>query len=318
MPKLVRPARQNVRTRVFDSARWSGYQPRPNDIIVATYSKCGTTWAQRIVSMLIFGSAEPRPVWDLSPWPDARFGPPIEELMATAEAQTHRRFLKSHLPLSALPLYEDVKYLHVARDGRDACMSLHNHLRNFTPDGLMMLDAISRNDPKFGDPYPRVPDDAGAFFHDWIADDRVSGDNGDPAASFFGVENSFWAERRRSNVLLVHYNDLKANRGGEMKRIARFLEIDVPDSLWPQLVEAASFESMKRDGDALIPFAHQLWEGGPGRFLNKGTNGRWRDVVANEDLALYEAKVRSEFSPALAQWVEHGRLVAGDPRDLPD
>jgi aryl sulfotransferase len=141
---------------------------------------------------------------------------------------------------------------------------------------------------------------------------------GDPAASFFSVENSFWAERRRANVLLVHYSDLKADRDGEMKRIARFLDADVPDSLWPRLVEAASFESMKRDGDALIPLAHQLFEGGPARFLNKGTNGRWHDVVANEDLALYEAKVRGEFSPALVRWVEHGRSVAGDPRDLPD
>jgi len=315
MPNLVRPALQDVRTRVFDSARWAGYQPRADDIIVATYSKCGTTWMQRIVGMLVFASAEPRPLWDLSPWPDARFGPPIDTLMAAAEAQTHRRFFKTHLPLSALPLYEDVKYLHVARDGRDACMSLHNHVRNFTADGLAMLDAISQNDPKFGDPYPRAPEEAGAYFHDWIADD---GANGDPAASFFSLENSFWAERRRANVLLVHYSDLKADREGEMRRIARFLDIEIPDALWPQLVEAASFEAMKSDGDALMPLAHFLWEGGSGRFLNKGTNGRWLDVVAKQDLARYEAKVRSAFSPSLAQWVEHGRLVAGDPRDLPE
>ena len=318
MPRLVRPALREVRTRVFDSARWAGYQPRPDDILIATYSKCGTTWAQRIVGMLVFASAETQPLSDVSPWPDARFGEPIGTLLAKAEAQTHRRFLKSHLPLSALPLYEDVKYLHVARDGRDACMSLHNHLCNLTPDTLARFNAISRDDPKFGDPYPRGPDDAGAYFHDWITDDTVNGDFGDPAASFFSVENSFWAERRRSNLLLVHYNDLKADRAGEMRRIADFLDADVPGARWPGLVEAASFESMKRDGEALIPLAHMLWEGGPGRFLNKGTNGRWRDVVAKQDLALYEAKVRSEFSPALARWIEHGRSVAGDPRDLPD
>jgi len=316
MARLVRPALRETRTRVFDSARWQGYKARPDDIIVATYSKCGTTWTQRIVSMLIFGSVDPRPVWDLSPWPDARFGPPIDAVYALAEAQPHRRFFKSHLPLDALPLYEDVKYVHVARDGRDACMSLHNHLCNFTPDARAMLSEISVNDPKFGDPYPPTPEDAGAFFHDWVTHDDER--QGDPSASFFHVERSFWEERQRPNVLLVHYADLKAAREDEMRRIAAFLDIEIPEALWPELVDAASFESMKRDGEALIPFAHALWEGGPNRFLNKGTNGRWRDCFAPEDLARYQAKVEAEVSPALARWIEHGRRGAGDPRTLPD
>jgi aryl sulfotransferase len=315
MPKLLRPAQQEIRSRVFDSARWAGWRPRDDDIVVATYSKCGTTWMQRILSMLIFATDDPLPVWELSPWPDARFGPPIEELFARADAQTHRRFFKSHLPLVALPFYEDVKYVHVARDGRDACMSLHNHVTSWTPEGLAMLDAISLADPKFGDPYPRPSRDPGAFFADWIEDGWYAGDRD---LGFFGVERSYWAERRRPNVLLVHYNDLKADRGGEMRRIAEFLDIAIPETLWPRLVDAAGFDAMKRDGDALIPAAHMLWEGGPGRFLNKGTNGRWRDCVSAADLAHYEARVARELSPSLARWVEHGRLVAGDPRALPD
>jgi len=314
MPKLIRPPLRELRSRVFDSRRWAGYRPRDGDIVVATYSKCGTTWTQRIVAMLIFASDEPQPVWDLSPWPDARFGPPIEEVFALAEAQTHRRFFKSHLPLTALPFYEEVKYVHVARDGRDACMSLHNHVTGFSADGFAMLDEISLNDPKFGTPYPRYGDDAGAFFRFWIdGDPEHEGDLG-----FFGLERSFWSERRRPNVLLVHYNDLKTDRAGEMRRIAEFLEIEIAEALWPRLVEAASFESMKRDGDALLPMAHFLWEGGPARFLHKGSNGRWRERVPAEDLARYDEVVAREVSPSLARWVEHGRRGAGDPRALPD
>lgn len=315
MPELLRPALREIRSRVFDSARWNGYRPREGDVIIATYSKCGTTWTQRIVSMLIFGSEEPRPIWDLSPWPDARFGPPIEAVLALAEEQTHRRFFKSHLPLDALPFYAGVKYVHVARDGRDACMSLHNHLLNFTPEGLAMLDEIGRSDPKFGDAFPRVSEDPAEFFHEWVTEDDIIGDVG---CAFFEVERSFWTERRHPNVLLVHYNDLKADRADEMKRIARFLEIDVPDALWPRLVEAAGFDAMRRDGDALIPLAHQLWDAGPSRFLNKGTNGRWRDVVDPDDLTRYEARVKRELTPGLARWLEQGRRGAGDPRELAD
>ena len=43
MPQLLRPALHEVRSRVFDSGRWSGYQPRDGDSVIATYSKCGTT-----------------------------------------------------------------------------------------------------------------------------------------------------------------------------------------------------------------------------------------------------------------------------------
>jgi aryl sulfotransferase len=315
MPRLVRPARTDIRSRVFDSSRWVGYEARDGDIVIATYSKCGTTWMQRIVSMVVFASPDPRPVWDLSPWPDARFGPPIDAVFALAEAQTHRRFFKSHLPLDALPFYEGVHYIHVARDGRDACMSLYNHLSNFTPDALGMLDEISTNDPKFGDAFPRCATDPAAFFRDWVTD---GGGQGDPDTSFFPVERSFWRERRQPNVLLVHYNDLKADRAGEMRRVAAFLDIEIPESLWPRLDDAASFESMQRDGEALIPLAHSLWEGGPKCFLNKGTNGRWRDCVAPEDLALYQSRLDAEVSPALGRWIEHGRRVAGDPRALSD
>ncbi len=153
---LDREPTRKVRSRVFDSERWQGYAPRSDDIIIATYSKCGTTWMQRIVSMLIFASAEPKQIWDLSPWPDMRLFGPIEATLGAAEAQTHRRFFKTHLPYDALPHPEGMKFIHVARDGRDAALSFHNHLSNFTPETLARLDQISLGDPRFGDPYPRI------------------------------------------------------------------------------------------------------------------------------------------------------------------
>jgi aryl sulfotransferase len=109
-------------------------------------------------------------------------------------------------------------------------------------------------------------------------------------------------------VLLVHYADMKADLEGEMRRIAGFLEIDLEERLWPRLVAAASFESMKSKASELMPTAGQIWQGGGDTFLHKGTNGRWRDVFDSEDLALYDAKIKEELSPELARWVEFGRL----------
>jgi aryl sulfotransferase len=44
MPVLLKGPTRKLRSRLFDSARWDGYRPRDNDIIIGTYSKCGTTW----------------------------------------------------------------------------------------------------------------------------------------------------------------------------------------------------------------------------------------------------------------------------------
>ena len=314
--RLVRPATRAVRSRVFDSAQWDGFAMRADDIVIATYSKCGTTWTQRIVGMLVFGSAEPFAVQDSSPWPDFRVPPP-GAMAALAETQKHRRFLKSHLPFDALPRYEGVKYIHVARDGRDAAMSMFNHKSNYTPEVVARFTEISANDPKFADtPFAWVPSDPAQHFHDWL--DGWENAMGDDGADDWTMERSCWEARHDPDVLLVHFNDLKADREAEMRRIADFLEIETDPDVWPQIVAAAGFEAMKGKAAELMPSAEGIWKGGGGTFLHKGTNGRWRDVYRSEDMEAYDRRVAEEFSPALAAWCEGGRLQAGDPREAAD
>jgi aryl sulfotransferase len=314
---LIREATRIVRDFTCDSRRWAGYKPREGDVIIATAPKVGTTWMQQIVNLLIFQSPQPRPLGELSPWIDCRFRQPIEEVLPIIEAQTHRRFLKSHLPLDALPIYDEVRYIHVARDGRDACMSLLNHFNAFTPEALAAFDRIGQSDETINQSFPRLPNTEREFFLHWIGDR-----SDDPTARlsdfFFALERSFWSERRRPNLLLVHYNDLKADLSGEMKRIAEFLGITTPQSLWPQLVEAASFEAMKRDGGTLMAHAERHFVGGHQTFFYKGINNRWRGVLTDADLELYERKTKAELSPALIRWLSDGRLIAGDPRTSAD
>lgn len=304
IPELLRAPSRTIRSRFMDSTRWQGYRPRPDDIIIGTYGKCGTTWVQRIVGMLVFKSAAPRPILEDSPWLDLR----TRDLAASferMEAQTHRRYLKTHLPFDALPVYDGVKFIHVGRDGRDAAMSFHNHFANFRPEVIRLYNELSRADEKFGDDWLPVSESAAKFFSDWVADG--GGAFGDEGASFFSVENSYWAARNEPRMLLVHYNDLKAARDGEMRRIAEFLEIDIPASRWPEIVAAADFDAMKAQEEMLLPHQQRALVGGAARFLHKGTNGRWKDVVSSADLACYDAQVEARFTPDLAYWVSNGR-----------
>lgn len=307
--------RRVIRTWHMDSRRWAAFRPRAGDIVVATYPKCGTTWMQQIVSLLTFQSAEPRAVTQMAPWIDARFTRPLDEMIATVESQTHRRSLKSHLPFDALPHYRDVRYIHVARDGLDALMSWHNHSLRYKRHAS--LDVAGMSDETVARPYPRPAEDPRAFFREWMGLEGSEREGDVSAAAFFDTEKSYWSARWSENLLLVHYNDLLADLDGEMRRVASFLQVETRASLWPRLVEAATFASMKREGAALLPTADAGFDGGSDGFIYAGRNERWREALSEEDAAFYRARAAREMSAGLNQWLAQGRR-GGDTRAVGD
>lgn len=314
-----RPQQRIFRTWVLDGARWSGYRPRAGDVVIATSPKCGTTWMQRIVGLLIFQNEAPIALPQVSPWIDRRFMEAPEAMHARLEAQTHRRFLKTHLPLDGIPFHDEVSYIHVARDGRDAASSYHNHLLSLSPALLAEFNRNGLEDPELRRPVPRPPEDFRAFFKWWLTTEAIAGEGEcAPVLSMFKLVQSYWDARKAANMLLVHYSDLQADLAGEMRRIAAFLRIEVREEMWPRLVHAASFDEMRKAGSQLMPQMSKGMIGGTDSFFFKGTNGRWKDTLGPEELALYETKIASRLTPSCAQWMEKGRLSAGEPRLAPD
>jgi len=312
---LSRAASRIVKNEAIDSTRWSAYKPRSGDIIIGTAAKVGTHWMLQLVSLLVFQSPEPRDL-GFAPWLDAQFLAPLDEVLEKIESQAHRRILFSHLPFDALPIYDDVQYIHVARDGRDVCMSMLNHINNMTTEQLNRI-AENRRD---GDTFQRAVRQSSRgpreFFLNWI--EAGTSHDLDRADWFFETERSYWSERHRPNLLLVHFNDLKTNLSGEMRRISAFLKIPVNEAIWPNLVEAATFDSMKRNGAQILAKAEHLFRDGYKTFLHKGTNEQWRGVLTEADLELYEKRAHTALSPGLFNWLRNGQHVAGDPVMMPD
>src|SRR5579862_7680885 len=140
----------------LDSTRWQGFKPRPDDIVISTAYKAGTTLTQTIVANLLFPDGDmPAPVLDFMPWLDMRVAP-LEEVMAKPDSQTHRRCIKSHLALDGLGFFDEIKYVVVGRDPRDVFMSLVNHYGEHKPEFFEMMNSVPG---RVGDPFPRYDGD---------------------------------------------------------------------------------------------------------------------------------------------------------------
>jgi len=249
----------------MDSTVWNDFAFRDDDIVIATYGKSGTTWVQQIVAQLVFAGAEHVAVGELSPWVDLRIPPKHVKLQAL-EQQSHRRFLKTHLPVDALVFSPKAKYLYVARDGRDVVWSLYNHHVTANEKWYGALnDTPGLVGPRIGPPPPSIRQ----YFNDWLKRD------GYPFWSFWENVSSWWHVRDLPNVMLVHFNALKRDLPGEIRRIASFLDMSIDGTRWRPIVEHCSFDYMKAHAEDVAPLGGTLWTGGADSFINKGTNSRW-------------------------------------------
>ncbi|HUO04239.1 MAG TPA: sulfotransferase domain-containing protein [Candidatus Binataceae bacterium] len=287
---------------VIDSTRWNFVRFRPDDIIITTSAKAGTTWMQGIVANLIFGGEPPVPVGILSPFLEAR-GMPLEIVLTGLEGQSSRRFIKTHLPLDGFPFDPRLKFIYVGRDARDVFMSLWNHHKNYTDRTLALLAGIPG---RVGDLPPQYGD-IHDMWRDWMTKASFRWENdGYPYWSHLYHAQSYWDFRGLPNLLLVHFNDLLADLEPQMRRVAAFLGVKVEEATWPRLVRNCTFEEMKTKGANYAPSMGIPWKGGAQTFFNKGTNGRWREVLTAEELAQYESAASRALTPDCRKWLENG------------
>jgi aryl sulfotransferase len=292
LPKKTR----DLHNHHFDSTIWDDFVFRDDDIVIATYAKSGTTWVQQIVSQILFPAVEGMEVAEMSPWMDLRL-PPKEIKLAQVAAQTHRRFLKTHLPVDALVFSPMAKYIYIGRDGRDVVWSMYNHHAKANDK---WYEALNDTPGRVGPPIEKPVEDVRQYFVEWLAQD------GFPWWPFWENVRTWWAIRHLPNVLFLHFADMKSDLEGEMRRIAGFLEVPIDESKFPKMLEYCSFEYMKKHATKSVPLGGAFWEAGAQTFIHKGQNGRWRDILSEEDCRRYEDRAQSELGKECAQWLAQG------------
>lgn len=291
---------RDIHNHHMDSTIWDRFAFRDDDIVIGTYGKSGTTWTQQIIAQLIFAGADDVEVAEMSPWLDLRV-PPAEVKLPALEAQTHRRFIKTHLPVDALVWSPRAKYIYIGRDGRDVVWSLHNHFLNAN-DQLYAL--LNDTPDRVGPPCPRPPADVRQYFLEWLEGD------GHPLWPFWENIRSWWEIRALPNLLMLHYAELKADLPGQIRRIAAFLDIPVDEARFPRILHHCSFDYMKAHGAKSVPLGGALWDGGAGTFVHRGVNGRWRDVLTPADNHRYESLAREKLGEDCAAWLADGGVRA--------
>ena len=294
---IVRPTKtREMHNHHFDSTIWNDLHFRDDDVVISTYAKSGTTWTQQIVAQLLFGPDPELEVAQMSPWLDLRV-PTKEVKLPMVEAQTHRRFLKTHLPLDALVFSPKEKYIYIGRDGRDMVWSMYNHHANANQ---LWYEAINDTPGRVGPPVEPPRGDVHQYFREWLEYD------GYPFWSFWENVRTWWEVREFPNVLFVHFANLKQDMPGQMRRIAEFLDIPIDETHWGEILEYCSFDWMKRNATKSVPLGGAFWDAGAQVFINKGTNGRWVGTLTPEDVAEYEERAVQELGPECARWLATG------------
>jgi hypothetical protein len=199
-------------------ARGLAFTPRPTDVIISPFGKCGTTWLQQIVhSLRTRGDLDFDDISRVVPWLETSTDLGLD---LDAPQRAEPRAYKSHLPWGAVP--KGARYIVSLRDPRDALVSMYRFMEGwFFEPGAIGIEEFAR----------------GRFMK------REDG------MDYWTHLLSWWEQRANPAVLLLTYERMKTALAPEVRRIAAFIGLALDPALEEIVLEQASLQSMTAHQD---------------------------------------------------------------------
>jgi hypothetical protein len=190
------------------------YRPRPTDVVISPFGKCGTTWLQQSFHTLrTRGDMNFDDISRVVPWIETSR---VLALDLEAPQRAEPRGFKSHMSYTAMP--KGARYVVSLRDPKDALVSMFRFTEGwfFEPGAISIAEfARARTLAK-----PEEP------------------------MSYWSHLLSWWAERDNPNVFLTSYECMTDAPEATIRRLAAFCGIPLDDDLLALTLERTSLAFM--------------------------------------------------------------------------
>uniref|UniRef100_A0A914W5M6 Sulfotransferase domain-containing protein n=1 Tax=Plectus sambesii TaxID=2011161 RepID=A0A914W5M6_9BILA len=229
------------------------YQPDDDDLFVVTFPKCGTTWTQNICTQLMHNGYAPehgKELYLVSPMIEAKGAQGVKDL-------PRPRVIKTHFNYPDIPKGPGVRYVFVARNPKDVCVSFFFH-------HIAIKGLYDWTDGKFDD-----------FFELFFAGKLEYGD-------YFEYMRGWMPHYEDPNVLVLKYEDMLTDLPSAVKRIAAFLggpaeqAVATPGQL-QKIVANCSFDEMSKEQKRFFALDNENHS-----FIRKGQKKDWLNHFSKE------------------------------------
>lgn len=222
---------------------------REDDVLIDTFPKCGTTWMQAIV-WLIMNNCDTtfsggKSITSLVPmleFPLNFYEDRVDEMLRGEvplfdwDSLKSPRLFKTHIPFHLLP--DDLqtrkvtpKVICITRNPKDVVVSFYHFLRSIKYPSFL----------KNG--YDHYTFDQ--FFHDFfIAENCQYG-------SYWKHTKEFWEISHWDNVLFLHFETMLKDLRSQVKAVAGFLGKELTEHQINTIIEKTTFSKMKSDTPSL-------------------------------------------------------------------